>query len=223
MRLGDLADLLSDGDWVQSKDQDPRGEVRLLQLADVGVGRFLDKSARFLTREKARELRCTVLEAGDLMIARMPAPIGRTCIFPGSERPCVTVVDVCILRPDRRRVEPRWLLHYLNSPGARTRIAPFTSGTTRKRISKRKLAGLEFPLPTLAEQRRIAAILDRAEALVRKQRAAIDLGERLLRSTFLERFGDPATNPRRWQIEPLGALASFVGGGTPRRSVPAHY
>ena len=46
--------LMTDGDWVESKDQDPSGAVRLIQLADVGSGAFLDKSDRYLTEEKAR-------------------------------------------------------------------------------------------------------------------------------------------------------------------------
>lgn len=81
-----LADLLSDGlfvdgDWVESKDQDPDGDVRLIQLADVGDGVFRDRSSRFLTSEKAKELRCTFLEPGDVLVARMPEPLGRACIF----------------------------------------------------------------------------------------------------------------------------------------------
>src|SRR5258706_213073 len=92
--------LFIDGDWVESKDQDPNGEVRLIQLADVGDGVFRTRSARFLTMEKARELRCTFLEPGDILVARMPEPLGRACIFPGIGRPAVTVVDVCIVRPN---------------------------------------------------------------------------------------------------------------------------
>ena len=60
--LGNIAGqsgLIIDGDWVESKDQDPEGKVRLIQLADVGVGEFLDKSARFLTEDAARRLKCT--------------------------------------------------------------------------------------------------------------------------------------------------------------------
>ncbi|MDM2059987.1 restriction endonuclease subunit S, partial [Mycobacteroides abscessus] len=96
-----LADLLSDGlfvdgDWVESKDQDPDGDVRLIQLADVGDGVFRDRSSRFLTSEKAKELRCTFLEPGDVLVARMPEPLGRACIFPGVGQPAVTAVDVCI-------------------------------------------------------------------------------------------------------------------------------
>ncbi len=80
--------IFTDGDWVESKDQDPNGEVRLIQLADIADSRFADKSSRFLTRQRADELNCTFLKNGDLMIARMPDPLGRCCIFPldGEER-----------------------------------------------------------------------------------------------------------------------------------------
>ena len=57
-RLADLIDLdglMTDGDWVESKDQDPNGDVRLIQLADVGDGWFRDRSSRFLTADKATE------------------------------------------------------------------------------------------------------------------------------------------------------------------------
>ena len=74
--------LFRDGDWVESKDQDPNGDVRLIQLADIGDGEFRNKSARFLTVAKAAELGCSYLREGDLLIARMPDPLGRACLFP---------------------------------------------------------------------------------------------------------------------------------------------
>ena len=91
--------IFTDGDWVETKDQDPDGDVRLIQLADIGDGNFLDKSSRFLTSAKAHELNCTFLEKGDLLIARMPEPLGRCCIFPLDRvKKYVTVVDVCAVR-----------------------------------------------------------------------------------------------------------------------------
>ena len=99
--IGDLLSkdgVFSDGDWVESKDQDPGGGVRLIQLADVGDGVYVNKSQRFLTPEKAIELGCTYLVSGDLLIARMPDPLGRACLFPGDPKRSVTVVDVCIIR-----------------------------------------------------------------------------------------------------------------------------
>jgi type I restriction enzyme S subunit len=152
--------FVADGDWVESKDQDPAGEIRLTQLADVGDGDFRDRSRRFLTLERAHKLRCTFLAEGDLMIARMPDPLGRACVFPGSHRKCVTAVDVCIVRAGTSGVNNRWLMHFLNAPPFRTEVARLQSGTTRKRISKKNLCTLQIPVPGREEQDRIAVNLD---------------------------------------------------------------
>src|ERR1700733_3823983 len=61
--IGDTG-VFIDGDWVESKDQDPNGDVRLIQLADVGDGVYRDRSERFLTSAKASELGCTFLKSG---------------------------------------------------------------------------------------------------------------------------------------------------------------
>jgi type I restriction enzyme S subunit len=193
--------VFSDGDWVESKDQDPNGEVRLIQLADIGIGEFIDKSNRYMTLQKAKELRCTFLEPGDILVARMPDPIGRACIFPGSNMPCVTVVDVCIIRPAADDVDPKWLMHSINSKKFNNKILKFVTGTTRQRISRGNLAKLEIPLPPLAEQKRIAAILDKADSLRRKRQQAIQLADQFLRAVFLDMFGDPVTNPKGWEVK----------------------
>lgn len=69
--------LLCDGDWIEKKDQDVRGKVRLIQLADIGDGEFKDKSSKYITLETAERLHCTFLEKGDILIARLPEPLGR--------------------------------------------------------------------------------------------------------------------------------------------------
>ncbi|MDM8516829.1 restriction endonuclease subunit S [Desulfobacterales bacterium HSG16] len=192
--------LFSDGDWVESKDQDPNGDVRLIQLADVGIGDYLNKSNRFMTSKKAGKLRCTYLKPGDILIARMPDPIGRACIFPGDIQPCVTVVDVCIVRPDKSLVDVNWLLHKINSPSFNHEITKWTTGTTRKRISRGNLSKISFNLPPLAEQKRIATILDKADAIRRKRQQAIQLADEFLRSVFLDMFGNVVKNSKNWKI-----------------------
>ena len=155
--------IFTDGDWVESKDQDPNGDVRLVQLADIADSRFLDKSSRFLTREKADELNCTFLKKGDLMVARMPDPLGRCCIFPlDGESRFVTVVDVCAIRLGSAEIDPRYLMHAINSPIVRTQITALQSGSTRKRISRKNLAAVSIPIAPLNEQRRI---VERIETL----------------------------------------------------------
>lgn len=150
----------SDGDWVETKDQDPNGDVRLIQLADVGDGSYRNRSSRFLTRGKAHELGCTFLRPGDVLIARMPDPLGRACIFPGDSKTSVTVVDVCVVRPGSEAVNPRWLMYTLNAPQSRNAMAALEKGTTRKRVSRGNLARIPMPVPPLAEQERIVAAIE---------------------------------------------------------------
>ena len=69
------------------------------------------------------------------------------------------------------------------------------------------LSKVEIPVPSLAEQKRIAAILDAADALRAKRREALAQLDTLLKSTFLDMFGDPVTNPMRWEVRSLGSLA----------------
>jgi len=149
-----------DGDWIESKDQDPNGDIRLIQLADIGDGVYRNKSSRFLTMKKATELDCTFLKRGDVLIARMPDPLGRACIFPGDLKEAVTAVDVCIVRTAELGVDNRWLMFATNSPTIRRAIESLQAGTTRKRISRKNLATICFPLPPANEQRRIVAKIE---------------------------------------------------------------
>ena len=160
--------VFSDGDWIESKDQNPNGNVRLIQLADIGNGKYLDKSSRFLTLEKAKELNCTFIQKGDVLVARLAEPLGRACIFPGDSKISVTAVDVCIIRFGENRINHEWLISVLNSPKIRKTVENLSSGTTRKRISRRNLATIQIPLPPLNEQKRIVA---KIEALQTKSTA----------------------------------------------------
>lgn len=181
------AGLFADGDWIESKDQDEDGDVRLIQLADIGDGVFRDRSSRFLTSAKAQELGCTYLEPGDVLIARMPDPLGRSCIFPGDAMRAVTVVDVCIVRSANGSFNHHWLSWFVNAPQFRTAISALQGGSTRKRISRRNLGTIPLPFPPVHEQTRIVqqieqqfsrldagvAALKRVQANLNRYRAAV--------------------------------------------------
>lgn len=166
--------LFCDGDWVESKDQDPKGSIRLLQLADIGDGVFLNKSQRFINEIKFDDLRCTELCEGDVLVARMPHPLGRACLMPKLPQRCITVVDVAIIRPGSSSVSSRWLKHFLNSPEIRRTIDLLSSGTTRQRISRKNLGQIDLPVPPLQEQKRIADKLDTVLARVNTCRQKLD-------------------------------------------------
>lgn len=151
--------LFCDGNWIEKKDQDPNGTVRLIQLADIGVGEFRNKSSRYITEETGQKLHCTYLQKGDILIARLPEPLGRACIFPLEGR-YITAVDIAILRIERPDVLPQFVMYMINSPQFRHEIKKYESGTTRKRISRRNLDRIHFLIPTLQEQERIVARIE---------------------------------------------------------------
>lgn len=198
--LGEISTggLFTDGDWVESKDQDPEGTNRLLQLADVGDGVFLDKSDRWMRVDQFDGLRCTSVEKDDVLIARMPDPIARACLVPsGLPRSCVAV-DVAICRPPRGVVLPPVLVMVLNNREFRMAAEARATGTTRKRVSRKSLSEIRFSLPPLADQARIAEVvnaIDEQVASLKSQIVSVQLfrqgvlsellsGERLLDESY---------------------------------------
>jgi len=189
--LGNLmkdAEVFTDGDWVESKDQDPEGDVRLTQLADIGDGEWLNKSARFLTAKKASELRCTFLRDGDVLVARMPDPLGRATVFPGDSMPCVTVVDVCILRPNPTRFHSTFLMHAINSIGTRWQIQRYATGTTRKRISRGNLSKVVIYCPPLAKQIEFGSFADKVAEVKKRLMRGLERNDDLFASLQTRAF-----------------------------------
>lgn len=92
-------------------------------------------------------------------------------------------------------------------------VTPFVTGTTRGKLTKAGASEIVIPLPPLAEQRRIAEVLDRAEALRAKRRAALAQLDSLTQSLFLDLFGDPLTNPKGWPQVEFGELLTNIDSG----------
>lgn len=107
---------------------------------------------------------------------------------------------------DESRVNIHFLARFLAHRGFRD----VTTGTSQPQIIRQNLVRVLVPLPPLPEQRRIAEILDKADALRAKRCAALDQLDTLTQSIFLDMFGNPATNPKGWPVDPLGDLMSEV-------------
>lgn len=103
---------------------------------------------------------------------------------------------------DETRALPEFLIHYFRSRGFRD----VTTGTSQPQIIGQNLVRVRVPLPPLPEQRRIAAILDKAEALRTKRREALARLDTLAQSIFSEMFGDPVNNPHGLPVRPLKEL-----------------
>lgn len=112
-----------------------------------------------------------------------------------------------VIRPNRERLDGRYLVHFLRRDEIRVDGARNMTGSAgQRRVPKHYLESLSIPLPPLPEQRRIAAILDQADALRAKRREALAQLDSLTQSIFIEMFGDPSNNPMRWPTRPLSGL-----------------
>ena len=120
-------------------------------------------------------------------------------------------------------LERRFLCYFLRQPSMVEHANSRAVGANLPRLSPSALAEFEIPLPPLAEQRRIAEVLDRAEALRAKRRATLSQFDSLTRSLFLHIFGDPATNPKGWPRKPICEIGKVITGNTPPRANPGHY
>ena len=83
-------------------------------------------------------------------------------------------------------------------------------------LNNRTLETVKIPLPPLDQQKKIAVILDAADAYKQKTKALIEKYDELTQSLFLDMFGDPITNPKGWDKRPMGELMTIVRGGSPR-------
>lgn len=213
--------LFSDGDWVESKDQDMAGSNRLIQLADIGDGEFLNKSSRYMNDEQFDRLKCTALKKDDILIARMPEPLGRACLYPFKDGKAATVVDVAILRTNN--ADHYWLMSAINSSDYRYQIELNASGTTRTRIARGVLANIEILEPPLQEQQKIATILSSVDNVIEKTRTQIDklknlktgmMQELLTKGIGHTEFKDSPVGriPKSWQVCLLEDVAKIQTG-----------
>lgn len=186
--------------------------VPVVFVQNVRAGFFDVSRKRFVSAEKAKDLAYHKVVPGDLVITKMGLPPCVAAIYPDTELPGIVTADIIKLSVDPTKADTRFVMHYLNSPYAKQEIARITFGVTRPKVTLADFRQIGIQLPPIEEQRRIAAILDKADAIRRKREEGIRLTEELLRSTFLDMFGDPVQNTKGWETRSLGDLADVQGG-----------
>lgn len=166
--LEELCDFINDGDWIESKDQSSEG-IRLIQTGNVGVNQFFAKEsrARFISESTFKTRNCTEVFDGDLLVSRLPDPIGRVCKVEGICGRAITAVDCTILR-FKNEVTADWFLQFASSRQYLHKIEVLAGGSTRTRISRKELTRLQFMVPSsLQEQKSVVDILSSQDNVIR--------------------------------------------------------
>ena len=130
--------------------------------------------------------------------------------LPAFDGVCTT--EILPILPAEDKLDRTYLWAFLLTPGFVEWASSNVSGANLPRISPKLLAKYRIPLPPLPEQKRIAAILAKADRLRRLRRTARDLSDTYLQSVFLEMFGGPVSNPMGWESVDFGEVISIISG-----------
>lgn len=206
VKLGDVVD-------VASGQVDPREEP-YCDLPHVGGDNIESGTGELSGLRTARELNLIsgkyLFGPDDVLYSKIRPALNKVALpsFRG-----ICSADMYPLRPRADRLERRFLAYLLRQQLFLSFAEKHSTRTNIPKLNRTALLSFEFPLPSLSEQRRIADILDKADGIRRKRKEAIALTEDLLRSAFLEMFGDPVTNPKGWDVMPLGDSTSLIDYG----------
>ena len=161
--IKNIVNYIGDGDWIESKDQSDKG-IRLIQTGNIGFGTFKDKEGKYhyISENTFTSLGCKEIFEGDILISRLPEPVGRACILPKLPERMITAVDCTIIRLNEELFQKELFVYYTISNKYLELIKENCTGTTRLRISRSNLEKILVPIPPLKEQKRI---LDRIKEL----------------------------------------------------------
>ena len=158
---------------------------------------------------RARQL----VETDDVLVATVRPNLNGAALVNGAHHGMTASTGYCVLRPDKDKLDSRFLFHWVKTGVFVQRMVDVATGANYPAVSDAKIKASKIPLPPLAEQKRIAGILDAADALRAKRREALAQLDTLLQSTFLDMFGDPVTNPMGWEQCVVGDVVHAAKDG----------
>lgn len=161
VRIKYLADKLPnsfvDGDWIESPYITDSG-IRYLTTGNIGDGYFKRQGDGYITIETFIDLSCKYVYPGDLIISRLNAPFGRSCILPSDEDKYIIAVDNVILRTQHNK---KYICYVTQCMGYQQVVEEFSRGTAMQRISRTNLGNISIPIPPISEQNEIVSFLDK--------------------------------------------------------------
>lgn len=206
VRLGDVCTVVSGTTPKSTQPEYWDGDLNWVTPAELtDESDVIYESQRKITSQAVADSGLKSFPAGTVLLSSR-APIGKVAIA-GTEMYCNQGFKNLICSD---KIYNRYLYHflknntdYLNSLGR---------GATFKEISKGIVENIEIPLPSLDEQRKIAAVLDKVSDLIAKRRQQLDKLDEMVKARFVEMFGDPVGNPHQWTTRVLLQLGDCKNG-----------
>lgn len=210
--IGDL--VLDRETWDPAADG--AGEFHYIDLSSIDKGeKRISGIERIACRDapsRARQL----VSAGDVLVATVRPNLNGVALVGEEHEGMTASTGYTVLRANPERIDSHYLFHWVRTPMFVDRMVAVATGASYPAVSDTKVKTSGIPLPPLHEQKRIAAILDAADALRTKRRESLAQLDMFVQALFLDMFGDPVMNPKGWDTGPIERWFDVARGGSPR-------
>ncbi len=180
-------------------------------LSDDGAFNF--SKVKYIPQSYFDEMTKGIISSNDILIVKDGATTGKVSIVNGLfpfENAAINE-HLFQLKVDSDKISQKFLFYFLYSNEGQKQILSDFRGATVGGISREILNKVSFPLPPLPIQQKIAAILDQADALRKKDQQLLAKYDELLQAVFYDMFGDPVKNEKGWEVKNLRSFVEKKG------------
>lgn len=206
VKIKNVASVITGKTPPKSSADNFDGDIPFITPAELGSGIYVSNSPQTLSAKGANIVKAVPKDA--VMVCCIGS-LGKLGIAAREVRTNQQINSVIF---NKNYVFPKYGYYALAK--LKPMLESIAPATTVAIVNKSNFESLEIPLPPFEEQKRIAAILDKADAIRQKRQQAITLADQFLRSVFLDMFGDPVTNPKGWEEKTLKDIAAIRSGVT---------
>ena len=211
-RLGDVCDILNG--FAFKSEQYVDDGIRIIRIANVQKGYIEDSTPVFYPFD-SREAKKYSLEEGDMLMS-LTGNVGRVAKLSKEFLPAALNQRVACLRiKDGVTLDKAFLFNLLNSDYFEQQCIAASKGVAQKNMSTEWLKEYEIPMFPMEQQKVIASVLDKVTELISLRKEQLAKLDQLVKSRFIELFGDPMTNPKGFPCYTVGEVIGFQGGSQP--------
>ncbi|HPX25946.1 MAG TPA: restriction endonuclease subunit S, partial [Treponemataceae bacterium] len=203
MRKESLSSLckIINGYAFKSTDYTGTG-YRVIRITNVQKGIVVDNDPKFIPEVIADKADSSKLMKNDILIS-LTGNVGRVGRIDEQLLPAVLNQRVGLIRINTSKLDDKYLFQYLNSDTFENEAINNSNGVAQLNLSSKWVEKHQIPLPPLDDQKRIAHLLGKVEGMIAQRKQHLQQLDELLKSVFLEMFGDPVRNEKGWEKKPL--------------------
>lgn len=217
-RLGDICEKKIDTIKAAYK-----GDIDYVDISSIDNQRKIITQIQSMSIEDAPSRAKQLVFPGDILVSTVRPNLNAVALITkNTDNALVASTGYCVLRclPN---ADNKYVFYFCQSPTFIEKLVVQATGASYPAVTSAIVRECALPLPPLEEQRKIAAVLDKVSGLIAKRRQQLDKLDELVKSRFIEMFGDPVENPMEWEKIALGKRCDIVTGNTPSRAEPENY